>query len=197
MEEVTTLPVTVSEIEYATLYAPVALQLPEGITAHTVTVDGKWLDLSEGFSIVPANTAVLLSATEGVYDLEITETDIEVESILKGTVASAAVEGNAYMLSHVNDVTGFYKARMEQLDGNGFLNNGHKAYLPASEANGVSFYGFRFDGEDDEDGEETTAVEKVETENEKEDIYDLAGRKIKTITTQGIYIINGKRVLVK
>ena len=197
VEEVTTLPVTVSEIEYATLYAPVALQLPEGITAHTVTVDGKWLDLSEGFSIVPANTAVLLSATEGVYDLEITETDIEVESILKGTVASAAVEGNAYMLSHVNDVTGFYKAKMEQLDGNGFLNNGHKAYLPTSEANGVSFYGFRFDGEDDEEGEETTAVEKVETGNEKEDIYDLAGRKIKTITTQGIYIINGKRVLVK
>ena len=39
--------------------------------------------------------------------------------------------------------------------------------------------------------------EKVETGNEKEDIYDLAGRKIKTITTQGIYIINGKRVLVK
>ena len=191
IEDVEALPVTVTSAGYATLYAPVALQLPEGIKAHTVTVNGKWLDLSEGFSVVPANTGVLLSATEGVYDLEIVETDVEVESVFEGSVAATVVEGNGYMLSHVNGVTGFYKARMEQLDGNGFLNNGHKAYLPASKANSVSFYGFRFGGEDDE----TTAVETVEIRNEKEEIYDLAGRRVNAITDKGVYIVNGKKVI--
>ena len=187
--EVTSLPVAVSGIEYVTLYAPVALQLPEGIKAHTVTVNGNWLDLSEGFDVVPANTAVLLSATGDVYDLEIIETDIEVESILEGSVATTVVEGTGYYLSDVNGVTGFYKAKMSQLDGKGFINNGHKAYLPATDSDKVAFYGFR--------GEGTTVIEEVEIRNEKEEIYDLAGRKVREITASGIYVINGKNVLVK
>ena len=41
-----------------------------------------------------------------------------------------------------------------------------------------------------------TAIEGVETEVENT-IYDLTGRKIETITKSGIYIVNGKKVLVK
>ena len=45
----------------------------------------------------------------------------------------------------------------------------------------------------------TTVIEEVEVENEKvnEAIYDLAGRRLNEITKPGIYIINGKKVLVK
>ena len=42
-----------------------------------------------------------------------------------------------------------------------------------------------------------TAIEEVETEVENDVIYDLTGRKIETITKGGIYIVNGKKVLVK
>jgi hypothetical protein len=42
-----------------------------------------------------------------------------------------------------------------------------------------------------------TGVEEVETENEKEEIYDLAGRKLDGITRPGFYIVNGKKMLVK
>ena len=42
-----------------------------------------------------------------------------------------------------------------------------------------------------------TAIEKVEMRNEKEEIFDLTGRKIDTITKAGIYIVGGKKVLVK
>ncbi|MBR5456132.1 MAG: DUF4091 domain-containing protein [Bacteroidaceae bacterium] len=42
-----------------------------------------------------------------------------------------------------------------------------------------------------------TGIEKVEISNEKEEIFDLAGRKIDTITKAGIYIVGGKKVLVK
>ena len=47
----------------------------------------------------------------------------------------------------------------------------------------------------EEDGA-ATAIEGVETEVENT-IYDLTGRKIETITKAGIYIVNGKKVLVK
>ncbi len=42
-----------------------------------------------------------------------------------------------------------------------------------------------------------TGIEKVEIRNEKSEIYDLTGRRIETITVPGIYIVDGKKVLVK
>ena len=44
----------------------------------------------------------------------------------------------------------------------------------------------------------TTGISEVKGQNgEVKTIYDLTGRKIETITNAGIYIINGKKVLVK
>ena len=45
--------------------------------------------------------------------------------------------------------------------------------------------------------ENPTAVENVETGNEKVEIYDLTGRKVENITKAGVYIVNGCKVLVK
>ena len=42
-----------------------------------------------------------------------------------------------------------------------------------------------------------TDIEKVEIRNEKSEIYDLTGRRIESITAPGIYIVDGKKVLVK
>ena len=42
-----------------------------------------------------------------------------------------------------------------------------------------------------------TGIEKVEIRNEKSEIYDLTGRRVETITAPGIYIVDGKKVLVK
>ena len=50
--------------------------------------------------------------------------------------------------------------------------------------------GFRFDFGG------ITSVENVETENGKEEIFDLLGRKVEN-PTEGIYIVNGKKVFVK
>ena len=46
--------------------------------------------------------------------------------------------------------------------------------------------------------EDQTSIEDVESENGNvKVIYDLQGRKIETITKSGIYIVDGKKVLVK
>jgi hypothetical protein len=42
-----------------------------------------------------------------------------------------------------------------------------------------------------------TGIENIITENRTDAIYDLTGRRIEAITKAGIYIINGKKVLVK
>ncbi len=53
-------------------------------------------------------------------------------------------------------------------------------------------YTFTFDG-----SKVTTGIDNVESENAAKVIYDLTGRKIENITKAGIYIVNGKKVLVK
>ena len=48
------------------------------------------------------------------------------------------------------------------------------------------------------EGDGTTGVEEVETENgEVKAIYDLTGRRVQETVKGGIYIVNGKKVLVK
>ena len=56
-------------------------------------------------------------------------------------------------------------------------------------AYGAASYSFRF-------GEGTTGIENVEVESASNVIYDLTGRKVNAVE-RGIYIINGKKVLVK
>ena len=203
IEEVTSLPVTISAAKYATFYAPVAVTMPEGITAHTVTVneDRPTVTLSNPMETVPGSTGVILYANvkeATTFELKITTTGAEVESCLKGTVAKTLVTKDkgkeCYVLANGEDGVGLYAA-VKGEDATKFYNAGHKAYLEvdAKTAQNISFYGFRFGGEDDE----TTGVEKVEVVTENAVIFDLAGRRVSEITAPGIYIIGGKKVLVK
>ena len=53
-------------------------------------------------------------------------------------------------------------------------------------------YEFTFDG-----NTVTTGIENIKGKNGADAIYDLTGRKIENITKPGIYIVGGKKVLVK
>ena len=198
LEEVTELPVTISAAGYATFYAPVAVEVPAGVTAHTVTINGEWATLSEALTVVPAKTGVVLAGAEDDYDFAITTADaFEGTNALAGTVAATNVTDDAYVLSYIDtnedgvkDEVGFYTATKNQSSNAAWKNNSHKAYLVVPGASEVASYSFRF-------GEGTTGVEKVEMRNEKSELYDLTGRRVENIAAPGIYIVNGKKVLVK
>ena len=196
LEDVTELPVAVTAAGYATFFAPVAVTVPSGVTAHTVTINGDWATLTaiKG-GVIPANTGVVLQGEANTYNFAVTNTTATVDSDLTGTAAATYITADAYVLGYINEEgapaeVGFGKAVTEGQAEGTFLNNSHKAYLPASKANGAASYSFRFEGG-------TTGVEEVKTENgEVKAIYDLTGRQVNAVE-RGIYIINGKKVLVK
>ena len=185
--------VAITDAKYATFYAPVAVTVPDGVTAHTVTINGDWATLSDPLATIPAYTGVVLySETAQTYTFNVTTTDVTVENnALEGTVAATYITADAYVLGIYNGEVGFYKAVTSgQADGT-FLNNHHKAYLPKAAGMNAASYSFRF-------GEGTTGIDEI-TENRVQStvIYDLTGRRVEAITAPGIYIVGGKKVLVK
>ena len=211
LEEVNSIPVTITSAEYATFYAPCNVTLPSGLTAYYVSKTGNgYATLTEiegDVVVVPANTGVLLYADveePTTYDLTIGGNATEVTSLLTGTVASAYVEEDSYVLSKQTEGVGFYKALKNFYNNNGtwtkdtdntdkgthFLNNGFKAYLPANAVTTADarFLVFDFGGTE-------TAIEGIEADNTADAVvYDLAGRRVQN-AQKGLYIVNGKKVV--
>ena len=192
IEPVVELPVSITAAKYATFFAPVAVEIPTGVKAYTVTINDEWATLNEvEGDVIPANTGVVLYANveeATTYNFAITENVEAIASDLRGSAPATyyTEAGTYYALGLVDGVVAFYK---DAFNNNRFQNNSHKAYLYVAEANGAASYSFRFPG--------TTGIENVEVENAVKAIYDLTGRKVEAITTPGIYIVGGKKVLVK
>ena len=180
---------------WSSFYAAFPVAIPEGVEAYIVTAaNAGYVTLTQIYNAVPASTGVILKggSIEATYDNYYSGAVAEVTgNLLQGTMTNTYISEEAYVLGKVDGVIGLYKALM--IDGL-WLNNANKAYLPASEvptsAQGAASFSFRFEGG-------TTGVEEVKTENgEVKAIYDLTGRQVNAVE-RGIYIINGKKVLVK
>ncbi len=179
----------VTETEWSTLYLGYRVVIPDEVVCYNITdvVDGK-VQLEQIEGILPANTAVIVNAPKGEYVFEVTGDNFEdFESIMEGTSVNKYVAEEAYVLANGEVGVGLYKATM---NGGVFLNNANKAYLPASAVtSNVKALKFDFN---------TTAVESVKVETEgKKVIYDLSGRRVNEMAQPGIYIVNGKKVMVK
>ena len=190
LEPVTKIPVSISAAGKATFFAPVAVEVAGDVKAYTVTINDEWATLNEiTTGVIPANTGVVLEGAQNTYDFVITTTESTVASDLRGSAATTyhTEAGTYYALGIVDGVVAFYK---DAFNNSRFQNNSHKAYLYVAGTNNAASYSFRF-------GEGTTGVENVEVENEVKVIYDLTGRRVEAITAPGIYIVGGKKVLVK
>lgn len=149
---------------------------------------------------VPANTGVLVNCiaeTATYYFPETPQTVTLPANQLKpapvgGGKFTAETGYNYYKLAYDNYTAqtglGFYWGAE---DAGAFNVKAGTAYLavPTSEANSAK--GFAFDGE-------TTGVENVNVAaNQSKTIYNLNGQRVSNMSQAGLYIVNGKKVVIR
>ena len=180
---------------WSSFYAAMDTQIPAGVEAYIVTTANKeYVTLTQIFGTIPAMTGVIFKSNPKSNTGSEELANVE-GNLLEGVLMNTNKTEEAYVLGCVDGEYGFYKADMNQLDGTAWLANAGKAYLPVSalpaSAQGAASFSFRF-------GEGTTGISEVKGENgEVKTIYDLTGRRIEAITAPGVYIVGGKKVLVK
>lgn len=190
IEAVDKLPVSISAARYATIYAPVALTIPEGVEAYAADfTDGKVM-LTPVEATIPANTGVVLEGNEGTYDFAITTTDANVNSALSGNKATANVadDATAYILSKGTQGVGFYKLNSTERT----IQGGRAFYTVPASTEGTAAIAFIFGGE-------VTDINNAVSNDAQSNapIYDLTGRKVAKAVKGGLYIQNGRKFIVK
>lgn len=188
LEKVQSLPVSVSVAGYATLYAPVALTIPENVQAYTASFADNKVTLTPIEGTIPANTGVVIEAAKGTYNFAITTTEATATSDLRGDVATANVDAAsaAYILGKTDaQGVGFFK-----LNSTDRAIKGGRAYYVAP--NGGAAAAYLFNGN-------VTGLEAIKTalNDANAPVYDLSGRKVAKAVKGGLYIKNGQKFIVK
>lgn len=187
LEKVQSLPVSVSAAGYATLYAPVALTIPENVQAYTASFADSKVTLTPIEGTIPANTGVVIEAAEGNYNFAITTTEATATSDLRGDVATANVDAAsaAYILGKTDaQGVGFFKLNSTDRE-----IKGGRAYYVAPNGGAAAYL---FNGN-------ITGLEAIKTalNDANAPIYDLSGRKVAKAVKGGLYIKNGQKFIVK
>ena len=177
---------------YATFSSDRAVEFVDA-TVYAVNVKDGVLQLNEVTSKqVPAGTGVLLkSEKETAPYFYIDEAAAIENNLLKP--ASEEMSGSAkfYKLAYDNYEAktglGFYWGAA---NGGTFTVKAGTAYLAVPAVpNAASVKGFLLDGT-------PTAIEGVEAENNTDVIYNLSGQRVQK-AQRGLYIVNGKKLMVK
>lgn len=202
----TELPASVGTINIATpegfgtFYTDKNYVLPQGLTAFGYTsIDGnntltKSVEYVAG-DIVPANTAVVVKGAKGSYNYYNTEeaaTKTIERNLLKGVTTDTKIEAlsgvKRYILTRADDgILAFYRTN------SGNINvKANRAYLEVPSAMAVA--SFSLEGS-------ATGINNVVTTAAKQGIYTISGVRLNATTTKelpaGIYIVDGKKVIVK
>ena len=169
---------------YATFAAPVAVDFSAtSVEVFTAAVSGSSVVLTSVESKkVPANTAVVLkgaTATGTVIESAEALTGNELK-VSDGTVKG---DGSIYVLAKVDDNVRFYKLKNDSPVPAG------KAYLQVDGTNVPEFLDFE---------ENTTGIDAVRGQKEevRGEFYNLAGQRVAQ-PTKGLYIVNGKKIVIK
>lgn len=177
----------------ATYSSPFPVKLPDGVDAYIAKQDGENIVLQKITGALPANTGVILSsetATAYIPTARTTEplaTVNAADNMLVATTGNAVETNvNAYILSKNGNTAVFKKLKSDAR-----TIAQYKAYLELNGAQPAQLMNFAFAGSD------LTGIQNVtETSAKSNTAYDLAGRKVGKLQ-KGIYIVNGKKVIVK
>lgn len=180
-----------SECGYATFCSDKNLDFSgvKGLTAYIVT-STEYLALLKKVTKVPAGTGVILEREEGEdktsYDIPVIDTADPIEgNLLIAAIGGHTAEEGDYVLAYKNNVRAFFPAEpdLEIPAGKAYLHistDDARAFLLfASETNGIS-----------------TSLMNNEQRINDNAVYNLRGQRVSQ-PTKGLYIINGKKVVVK
>lgn len=193
---------------YGTYSNSKAFVVPEDIIVSEISVvDNKLLvDSYSTGAVVPANTGVMVSSTTA-GDHEVTLSDEAGTSVLgednmlrptgdNGITAAEMAEkdadGKFYRLTmHKGTTLGYFWGAAE---GAAFNVAGNKAYLAVPAAVAAKMSSFVIGGGS------TTAIDGIETgngANANRKVYNLQGQRMNGTLPSGLYIIDGRKVIVK
>lgn len=193
----------VAEAEgYATFSSKYDVAVPEGLKASyasAVTAGGGAIIWTEFESGVPAGQGALLEGTVGTYKFTpATEAVAPSTNYLKANLTqqklqqTSTIDGTTYthyvLYKNSTSGIGFYK-----VNSNGSWIAAGSAYLEVPNAANEAPAFFAIGG-----GEGTTGIRAINNGQLTIDnvYYDLSGRRVAN-PTKGIYIVNGKKVIVK
>lgn len=181
----------------ATYTSNVALDFSQAtaIEAYTATVSGEVVTLTKATKVAAGEGVLLRSVSGGPATEAILMTSETVEptagNMLKGTLqeitelqSEESGYANYILNSNGPEGAGFYKANNRKVAAG-------KAYLRVPVAAAANMLFIRLDGG-------TTGIERVEAvETEADGVYyNLSGQRVSN-PTRGIYILDGKKVIVK
>lgn len=188
-----------TEEGFGTFYTDKNYVLPQGLTAFGYTsIDGNTLTKSVEYvagDIVPANTAVVVKGAKGSYNYYNTEevaTKTIERNLLKGVTTDTRFEATSgvkrYILTRADDgILAFYRTNTGNINV-----KANRAYLEVPSAMAVA--SFSLEGS-------ATGINNVVTTAAKQGIYTISGVRLNATTTKelpaGIYIVDGKKVIVK
>ena len=189
-----------TEEGFGTFYTDKNYVLPQGLTAfgYTSIDDNNTLTKSVEYvagDIVPANTAVVVKGAKGSYNYYNTEeaaTKTIEKNLLKGVTTDTRIEATSgvkrYILTRADDgILAFYRTNTGNINV-----KANRAYLEVPTAMAVA--SFSLEGS-------ATGINNVVTTAAKQGIYTIFGVRLNATTTKelpaGIYIVDGKKVIVK
>lgn len=181
----------------ATLVLPFASTIPTGVSAYKLsyTAGADKVNATEVETTLPADTPVLINAAEGPHKFVSTATvstattgsGTPTVGALVGTYAdNTSAEGNYVLYADDTHEIGFYKA------GTDVTIDANRAYL---KADGGSLSRLSIAFSDDE----TTGIDSVvkqDTKTADNVYYNLSGQRVAN-PSKGLYIVNGKKVIIK
>ncbi len=181
-----------AEVAYwSTFYSSIAnYQAPEGTKVYKVNDDGSFITTTEieDRIVTKGQGVVLKSLTSGnivMTKVANGSSDDYSGNSLTGTGVAITNPGNAYGLNYKpSSGVGFYK-----LSSTGTI-GANKAYLVSDNAAARAFFAF--------DTDATTGIDKVNALDSEKEVkaFDLQGRRVAK-PAKGLYIVNGKKVIMK
>ncbi len=181
--------IAITDAKYATCVTKTNLDFAgTDVTAYTVSeIGATTITLAKAEKVVAGQAVIVSAAAGGTYEIPTTTEEVSaVTNEMEFSDADTEVtEANTYyVVANGANGVGFYPVNVNTTIAAG------KGFVKVEANNAKGFMGFGFDGE-------TTGISEVKTAVDKTvEIYNLNGQRV-AAPAKGLYIMNGKKVIIK